>query len=271
MLGKLFRQKSTRGPLLGIIVATVFIAIAASLLVSLREQNGDAEAGQDVISVPNVVDQVAERDIFNKIVEGQTIQINASSQNERMRIVVAAPPTAVPSPVEIVVADDTAAKPEVQLTSTPAPAPQNPDVIQVDPTLTVQFNSNPQVIPPTFTPIPVVVNPNVSADLNNIIARVNHTVSAGETIFSLATRYNSSVTMMSEAGISEVDMFPGNVIVIPYANNAACSSQRAYPIKEGDTLFRIGVNNGTTAVILQQINGIDANYSIDAGSAICLP
>ena len=58
---------------------------------------------------------------------------------------------------------------------------------------------------------------------------------------------------------------------IPYANNAACSSGRAYPIREGDNLFRIGVNNGTTAEILRQINGFDANYSIDAGSAMCLP
>lgn len=267
MLGKLFRQKSTRGPLLGIIIATVFIAIAASLLVSLRDQNGDAEAGQE--NVPNVVDQVPDRDIFNKTVEGQTIQINAASPNERMRVVLAPPPTAISTPIEIVVADDSAAKPEVQLTSTPAPVPQNPEAVQVN--VTVKFDENPQAPPPTFTPIPVVVNPNVSADLNNIIATVQHTVVAGETIFSLATRYNSSVTMMSESGISEADMYPGNVIVIPYANNAACSSQRAYPIKEGDTLYRIGVNNGTTAIILQQINGIDVNFSIDAGSAICLP
>ena len=269
MLGKLFRQKSTRGPLLGIIIATVFIAIAASLLVSLREQGGNAEAEQGAEG-PTIVDQVPDRDIFNKTVEGQTIRINAAPRNEQMSIVLAPPPaTAIPTPVEIVAAEDTAAKPEVQLTSTPAPVPQNPEAVQVN--VTVKFDENPQAVPATFTPIPVVVNPNVSADLNNIIATVQHTVSAGETIFSLATRYNSSVTMMSESGISEADMFPGNVIVIPYANNAACSSQRAYPIKEGDTLYRIGINNGTTAIILQQINGIDVNYSIDAGSAICLP
>ena len=77
--------------------------------------------------------------------------------------------------------------------------------------------------------------------------------------------------MLSESGISEADMIPGQLLSIPYANNSACPSGRAYPIREGDTLYRIGINNGTTAPILQQINGLDANYSIDAGSALCLP
>ena len=267
MFRYLFRQKNTRGPVLGIIVATVFIAIAASLLVSLNQQGGDV-AAEGNVDQPNIVDQVDDRDRPVIIVEGLQIQIDALSPNERMRLYVPPPPTPEPTPVEVVVVEDTAAKqPEVQITSTPVPDPQ----VVVAPTQT-SFGEDPNAAadgaPPTSVPPPATVIP---VNQNGLIAYLNHTVSAGETIYRLTQLYNTSVTMLSESGISEADMLPGNVLNIPYANNAACPSGRAYPIREGDTLYRIGVNNGTTAPILQQINGFDANYSIDAGSAMCLP
>ena len=262
MFRYLFRQKNTRGPVLGIIVITVFVAIGLSLLVSVNNRDSEAEAGADT-NLPNVVDQVDDRDRYLVTVENQTIEINASSPNERMRIVVAEPEPVVEAPAEEPVAKQEAP------TATPAPAPQNPEVIQA-PTDTSFGNDQAEAAaaPPTATPLPAPV---VVADLNHLIAYVDHTVSAGETIYRLTVLYNTSVTMLSEAGISEYDMVPGKVLTIPFANNKACASQRAYAIREGDTLYRIGVNKGTTAVILQQINGIDANYLIDAGSALCLP
>lgn len=268
MFRYLFRQKNTRGPVLGIIVATVFIAIAASLLVSLNQQGGDV-AAEGNAEAPNIVDQVDDRDRYSVSVEGREVQINAVSPNERMIIYVAPPPTPIPTaPVEVVVVEDTAAKqPDVQITSTPVPDPQ----VVVAPTET-SFGEDPNAaadgVPPTSVPPLANVVP---VNQNGLIAYLNHTVSAGETIYRLTQLYNTSVTMLSESGISEADMIPGNVLNIPYANGAACPSGRAYPIREGDTLFRIGVNKGTTAPILQQINGLDANYSIDAGSALCLP
>lgn len=272
MFRTLFGQKKTRGPVLGIIIITVFVALGASLLVLVQQQGKGAEAGADT-NLPNVVGQAEERDIFFEVVEGQNIQINAASPNERMRIVVAAPApptvqvveaTAVP-PAEVA-AEDAAAKPEVQLTSTPAPLPQSsqPIVVQV----TTTFGEDQTAADAAPAPTAAVI---AQVNTNNLIAYVNHTVSAGQTIYFLTTQYNTSVTMLSEGGISEADMVPGNVLNIPYANNAACVSGRAYPIREGDNLFRIGINNNTTAAILQQINGIDASYSIDAGSALCLP
>jgi LysM repeat protein len=269
MLRYIFRQKSTRGPVLGIIVTTVFIAIAASLLVSLNSQTTDVQADADT-NIPNVVDQVEDRDIFNVTVEGQTIQINAASPNERMRIVLVQPDPVVEAPAEVV-PEEPVAKPEVQLTSTPVPAPQNPEVI-LAPTITT-FGEDQQTAAdgaPVATAQPTIALQPVS-DLNSLIAYASHTVTAGETIYRLTVIYNTSVTMLSEGGISEADMLPGNVLNIPYANDNVCPSGRAYPLREGDTLFRIGVNNGTTPTILQQINGITATNSIDAGSALCLP
>jgi len=267
----LFRKGKTRGPILGILIITVFIALGASLLMSVNNRGGEVEAGTDG-NLPNVVNQVEERDEFFVSVENQTIRINASSPNERVHIY-NPPPTPLPIVIEVqpeVLPAEGAEQQEVPTLAPPptaTPIPLDPEVIVVEVTTTFGEDQAAADLVPTATPpLPVVI-----ADTNYLIAYTNHTVSAGETIYQLTRLYNTSVTMLSEAGISEADMLPGNLLNIPYANNGACASGRAYPIREGDTLFRIGVNHGTTAAILQQVNGVDASYSIDAGGAICLP
>ena len=99
-----------------------------------------------------------------------------------------------------------------------------------------------------------------------------HTVQAGQTLFRLTQLYaGTNLDMLARHGIIEADMVVGNVIQVPYANGAACSTGRACPIAAGDTLYSLARLHNTTVLNLQQLNGIGQDFAISAGHAICVP
>ncbi|MEM9777711.1 MAG: LysM peptidoglycan-binding domain-containing protein [Chloroflexota bacterium] len=266
MIRYLINRRNTRGPVLGILVVTIFVAIALSLLTRWNQVGQDAEAGNG--AGPVVTDPLTERDIFTVVIEGQPIQINASIV-ERMRIVAPPPNNPVAKQEE-----------QDQISTTPVPAPQEaePEAVQAPDDQSFGEDAAADVPPPTATPVPpaptataVPQQQPVATDNTNLIAFVSHSVQQGQTLYRLTVLYNTNYDMLARYGITEASMVPGAVLNVPYANGAACPSGRACPIARGDTVFRLALNHGVSVEGLRAANGIGADNAISAGGAVCIP
>lgn len=158
---------------------------------------------------------------------------------------------------------------EISVAPTPAPtaAPtqqppaQNPTDTPAPPA--------PTTPPPTAVP-PTAVPPAPGTAVGQLIL-VDYVVVAGDTLFSIAQRHNTSITAMADHGISRTSLQPGAVIRVPIANTATCPSGRAHVVEEGENVFRLAMRYNTTKERLAEINGLPANYLIRAGSVLCLP
>lgn len=258
MLRYLINRRNTLGPILGILVVTIFVAIALSLLIRWNQVGQDVEAG------PVVTDPLTERDIYDILIEGQLIQINAN-RNERMRIIAPPPNNPVAKTEE-----------QEQITTTPVPAPQEAEPVQAPDDQSFGQDAAADAPPPTATPVPEptatsVPQPTGVADNTNLIAFVSHPVQQGQTLYRLTVLYNTNYDMLARYGITEASMVPGAVLNVPYANGAACASGIACPIARGDTVFRLALNHGVSVEALRNVNGIGADNAISAGGAVCVP
>ncbi len=263
MFQSLFRRSRTRRPLLGIIVFTVFFAIALSLISRWNQVGTDAEAGATNVG-PTVVDSIRQWEDYTVIVEGRPVQISAL-RDERMQIV-----NVQQAPIEPV------AKDEPQITTTQAPPATEEDVVEAPSETNMGTAADQQVVAtliPTSTPQPQPVQVQVTNNPNQgVIGFQAHMVQPGETLFRLTQIYPSTnYDMLARHGIYESSMVTGAVLQVPYANGAACSSGKACPIARGDTLFSLARLHGTTVQTLQQLNGIGPDFAISAGGAICVP
>jgi LysM repeat protein len=117
--------------------------------------------------------------------------------------------------------------------------------------------------PPTETPVPPTAV--------NQVTFINHQVSSGETLFSLANRYNTTIPLMARYGISAANLIPGQVISIAVANPDYCPGRRAYVVREGDSAFGISRAAGISLEQFQQINNFDANHVLRFTDVVCLP
>lgn len=109
-----------------------------------------------------------------------------------------------------------------------------------------------------------------SAPVEKIIF-LDYLVQEDDTLFSIAQRIDTSVSLMSDFGISEVPI-PGQVIKLPVGNPAFCQGRgRPYAVGEGDTAFNIAQRFNTTAVNLQSLNGLDTNFTLEISDIICVP
>lgn len=100
-----------------------------------------------------------------------------------------------------------------------------------------------------------------------------HVVSKGDTLYSLARQYGTTVMAIMEANGLNSTLIPvGRQLTIPGA--AASAPQAApggtYTIRTGDTLSGIARRNGTTVAALMQANGLKSTV-IYAGRQLKLP
>ena len=159
------------------------------------------------------------------------------------------------------------AQPVPQPTAVPQPEPTQQPVVEVQQD---QQQTEPTAAPPTNTPVPVVptVAPVVT---NNTGSTIAHTVVAGETRYSLAQRYGSSVELMAQYGITQEDMIVGNVINIPVGGTVNCSALRQHVVSAGQNVFRLAIQYGVTKESIRDLNGLPANYLIEVGQVLCIP
>ena len=108
----------------------------------------------------------------------------------------------------------------------------------------------------------------VSADSPTI-----HVVSWGDTLFSIAARYGTTVNAVMQAnGIRNADfIYVGERLLIPGATAPIPpSTATTYVVQSGDTLFSISMRYGTTVGALMQANGL-YNYWIFVGQVLKIP
>ena len=101
-----------------------------------------------------------------------------------------------------------------------------------------------------------------------------YTIQAGDTLFVLAQRYNTTVQAIINAnpGIDPNRLFIGQQICIPVAPpTPACPGGFNYTIQAGDTLFALAQRfNTTVQAILNANPGLDPNFLV-VGRIICIP
>ncbi len=134
-------------------------------------------------------------------------------------------------------------------------------------------------VPPTATPIPPtpgptptpIPPPEPTRDPNPVIFKP-YTVVEGDSLYSIGETQNSSIELMAKHGIDADDLNPGTVIEqLPYANPAYCPGNRAYVVRDKDTVFRIANQFGTTVEAIAALNSLNAEYFIEVTQVICIP
>lgn len=126
---------------------------------------------------------------------------------------------------------------------------------------TVAPSPTPNIIP-SITPAPPAVDS---------VIFIDYVVQQGDTLWSISTRQDTSISLMAKHGISSANLIPGTTIRLPIGNPAFCPGSLPYAVAEGETAFSIAAKCGTTVQVLQQLNNLDANYTIYAASIICVP
>lgn len=100
-----------------------------------------------------------------------------------------------------------------------------------------------------------------------------YTIRAGDTLFALAQRYNTTVDAILRAnpGIDPNNLRVGQIICIPGTGPVPCPGGTLYTIRAGDTLFSLAQRYNTTVdAILRANPGIDPN-NLRVGQVICIP
>ncbi|MGP4075986.1 LysM peptidoglycan-binding domain-containing protein [Halobacillus sp. K22] len=94
----------------------------------------------------------------------------------------------------------------------------------------------------------------------------SYTVKAGDTLYSIAKRYNVSLNDLVEANqiSNPAYLRIGQTLVIPKDMNM-------YTIKAGDTLYSIARRNGTTVQKIAEVNGISNTSLIYPGRELMIP
>ena len=113
----------------------------------------------------------------------------------------------------------------------------------------------------------------------------NYTVRAGDTLFSIATRYHTSVATLAQLNgiVNPMMIYVGQPLTVPAAPaspiaptpTATTQSNPAgdmvYTVQPGETLFRIALKYGTTAWALATYNKLDSPSMVHASQRLLIP
>ncbi len=145
--------------------------------------------------------------------------------------------------------DQTQLQPDNQSTQ---PEPVQPTVVVEAPTET------PLPPEPTATPPPSVIF-------------IDYVVQPNDTMYGVASRYATSITLMAQEGIAQDNLIPGQTIRLPIGNPDYCPGRRPYAVTEGDTAYNISRTTGVSLDDLKAINNLSDNFDIKAAQILCVP
>jgi LysM repeat protein len=146
----------------------------------------------------------------------------------------------------------------------PTPAPEEPSPVPEAPT--TEAEPPPTAVPTTASqPQP---QPTASSGI--------HVVQAGENLFRIALRYNTTVDAIVAANNldDETQIYVGQRLIIPGADTqpaATTAGETTYVVKRGDNLYRIALAFGLTYQQLAQYNGITDPNDIYVGQVLRIP
>lgn len=145
---------------------------------------------------------------------------------------------------------------------TPAAGPTTIVALQPPPTRTVAFQPSPTAIPLT----PVVSATPVSGEFA-------YTVQWGDTLYSLARRFNTTVAaIVALNGLQNANFISvGQVLRIPGVAAPTPGPGNEYTVQPGDTLYSIARRYGTTVEAIQSANGIVNPWYIRVGQKLIIP
>ena len=90
------------------------------------------------------------------------------------------------------------------------------------------------------------------AFLGLALAQATYTVAPGDTLYSIARRYGTTVEeLMRLNGLESFLLQPGQVLKLP-------SRERTHVVAPGDTLFSLARRYGTTVEALMRLNGLSS-------------
>ena len=102
------------------------------------------------------------------------------------------------------------------------------------------------------------------AFLGLALAQATYTVAPGDTLYSIARRYGTTVEeLMRLNGLESFLLQPGQVLKLP-------SGERTHVVAPGDTLFSLARRYGTTVEALMRLNGL-SSPEIKVGQVLRLP
>lgn len=103
-------------------------------------------------------------------------------------------------------------------------------------------------------------------DLPGDISKITYVVKSGDTLWSVAKKYNISVNDLKDANnLSSNLLSIGQSLVIPDSNN-----YKTYVVKSGDSLFKIAALNGVNLNDLIEINNLKSDL-LSVGQTILIP
>jgi len=123
----------------------------------------------------------------------------------------------------------------------------------------------------------VVVGVGVALPVASVSAQGQriHVVQAGDTLWSIASRYGMTVgNLVTANGLSDAGvLYIGQRLLIPGSEGepGTSVSTRVYVIRRGDTLSAIALRNGVTLLALLQANGLSKYQWIYPGQRLVIP
>lgn len=123
----------------------------------------------------------------------------------------------------------------------------------------------------TYTPVPLPsVSPTHSATPQAVTAPFQYKVVRGDTLYSLAKRYNTTVqAIMQINGMMDYCLREGATIWIP-ASGQAPAGPTVHIVQPGETLYALAKQYGTTVWAIMAINGLRSS-AIHAHQALFIP
>lgn len=93
-----------------------------------------------------------------------------------------------------------------------------------------------------------------------------HTVQAGDTLYSIASQYGTTVDAIKQANnLTSNNLTIGRVLIIPTS-----TAYTTYTVKSGDTLYRIAMQYNTTVDKIKDVNNLTSN-NLSIGQKLLIP
>jgi LysM repeat protein len=124
-----------------------------------------------------------------------------------------------------------------------------------------------EAAPPAATAVPTTPAVAPTAPASGF---THYTVQRGDTLYSIARRYGTTVeAIMAANGITDPrTLRAGQVLLIPIAGGT--TGAKTYVVQAGDTLYSIAKRFGTTVETLAALNGLTPPYTIKVGQTLIL-